>query len=94
MISSWQSASKLVGAPRKGGQKTSTKADAKRIHRNPDAPLWIKRCPDVVIRLAHKTRPVGRRVVTAVVWSSSSLQSLQVLVATVVVEVDEHVVTL
>ena len=47
-------------------------------------------CPDVVIRLAHKTRLVGRRVVTAVV-SSSPPPSLQVLVVTVVVGVDEPV---
>jgi len=77
------------------GQKTSTKAETGRIHRNSDAPLSKKRAvfSDVVIRLIHRMRLVGRRVVTAAVPSSLS-SSLKVLAVTVVVEVDEHVVTL
>lgn len=45
----------------------------------------------MVIRLAQKTKLVGKRVVTVVVSSSPSSQ---VLVGIVDVEADEHVVTL
>jgi len=71
------------------GQKTSTKAETG----SSDAPLSKKRAvfSDVVIRLVHRMRLVGRRIVTAAVPSSLS-SSLKVLAVTVVVEVDEPAV--
>jgi len=76
-----------------GGQKANTTAEMGKTSQFGCAFFGKKKkgYPGVVVRLIRRTMRVGRHVVTVAV---ASLLSSRVLAVTVVVEVDEHVVTL